>query len=189
MHPPVSGKVASRLIAAAYGCLVARVPALTSGNRGHTHYVEEQAPTHGSPDVVQAPDDVPQGGALDPRDERAAPAETLAGTWAFVVLVGIWLLLTPLAIDFGRGDSDLNVLLVGALAIAIGVMGFIRIEPKLLNRGVFALGVWLAASAGWLADSGTVRLNSLLMGLILVILSLVGLAAFSKRSRSGKSVT
>lgn len=147
--------------------------------------MDDQPTTHGSPDIVQAPDDVPEAAASDPRATRAAPAETIAGTSIFVGLVGIWLLLSPVALNYGSGDSAVNVIVVGALALAIAVLGFMRIEPRLLDRVVLGLGIWLAASAAWLADSSSVRVDSLLMGIILAVLALVGLAAYSDRGRSG----
>jgi hypothetical protein len=144
--------------------------------------MEEQPRTPGSPSVVQEPDDVADASATELHEDRAAPAATIAGVWVFVGLIGLWVLFSPLTLEYGRGDSTANAIIVGALALAVALAGITRLAGRLLDFATLALGVWLVASAAFLADSSSIRVNSVLMGGALVVLAMVSMSAFAERA-------
>ena len=145
----------------------------------------EEPRTAGSPSVVQEPTDVVDTTAADVHEERAEPAQTMAGVWVFAALIGIWLLFSPIALEYGRGDSEANVIIVGALALAIALCGITRLVPgRILGAACLLLGIWLVASAACLADSSNVRVDSVLMGGALVVLAIVSMSALADRGRT-----
>jgi hypothetical protein len=148
--------------------------------------MEEPPRTPASPNVVQEPDDVPDAAASDLHEERAAPSSTIAGIWIFVGLIGLWLLFSPAAIEYGAGDSTANTIIVGALALGVALAGITRLAGRILDFATLLLGFWLAASAAFLAESSSVRVNMVLMGGALVVLAIVSMSAFSDRGRAAR---
>jgi hypothetical protein len=147
--------------------------------------MEEQPRTPGSPSVVQEPEDVVDTAAADVHEQRAAPAGTIAGVWAFVALIGLWMLFTPVLLEYGAGDSAANAIIVGALALTIALCGITRLVPgRVLGGACLLLGIWLVASAGFLADSSNVRVDSVLMGGALVVLAIVSMSALADRGHA-----
>lgn len=134
----------------------------------------DAAPPIGAPADESAPD-----GAARPSVAPRATGwrEEALGTAAVTLIVGIWLIVSPGALGYGQGDATWNPVAGGVLAVVLSlgrILGSWRDRvPAIL---LFALGAWLAISAFLLEAPIGGQWNQALMGGIVALISIVGLA-------------
>lgn len=132
------------------------------------------------PDQVEerAPEGLPRA-SVAPRG--AGWREQLLGAEAALLAVGAWLVASPFAFDYRPGDAAwvpvAGGVLVGALAI-IRVTGAWR--ARSLSAASIAVGCALAASAPLVEAPIGGAWNQGLMGGIVVVLALIGLAGTAR---------
>ena len=115
---------------------------------------------------------------LERRDPHALPrlsrrAEVRAAGTANLA-IGLWLLVSPLVLDYGAGDPRVHDALAGA---AIAVLAVTRLttgwwSPALSWVNVL-IGFWLVAAAFWLAESAAAAWNEAASGAVVAALASV----------------
>ena len=102
------------------------------------------------------------------------------------LLAGIWLIVSPFALDYVAGDSRWNPVVCGALVAFLAlmrVMGAYR--AAWLAWISVALGAWMFASGFWLAESLAASWNAWLLGLFVIVLALLGIDATEEGRMEG----
>jgi len=86
------------------------------------------------------------------------------------VLLGFWLLASPMVLSYGAMEATQNAFAVGALLIVIGVveLSFFRVWEEWLN---VVLGAWLAVSPWVLGATETASANLVIVGLLVMALA------------------
>lgn len=90
------------------------------------------------------------------------------------ILVGIWLVIAPFALDYGAFDTPLwNDIVLG---VAIFILALVRVTAPLAHAGIswvnFALGLWLiVAPFVLLYGAGPAIFNDIIVGVITVCLA------------------
>jgi hypothetical protein len=90
------------------------------------------------------------------------------------VIAGIWLIIAPFALLYGRGTARVNDIVLG---IIIGVFGLIRaLAPGQQTAWLSWLnalwGIWLIIGSFVLAYAGSARTNDIVLGIIVLVLGL-----------------
>ncbi len=117
--------------------------------------------------------------------QQRIPGPQLPGFVSGVTLVaGIWLVLAPLAWNYGEIgvglDASRNDLLLGLVVTALGAVRLAgRIRLLLATALGIAAGLWLlvapfALAYGFGADSTRATINDLVVGLLVVIVTVIG---------------
>lgn len=102
----------------------------------------------------------------------------IAATGGISFIVGIWLIVSPVVLDYGTGDAAWNPIVCGAL-VALLTLGLQlgRATPRWPSVGVMVVAAWLYVSGYLLASSALASWNAWAAGALLFFLSAVGLAA------------
>jgi hypothetical protein len=99
-----------------------------------------------------------------------------AGTLNF--LVGLWLIVSPFALGYDRGDPFGNPIVFGALVALLGLFRATGTgRATWLSWANVVAGIWLFVSGFWLADFPLARLNLWVFGLGVFMLALVSIEA------------
>lgn len=99
-----------------------------------------------------------------------------------IVLLGLWLLISPLVIDYGSDDAAWNPIVCGALMIAAAVGGLVGVLSRTAAVvAVLGIAVWLFASGFWLADSVGASWNAWAGGAVAAFLAIAAAAAVTSR--------
>jgi hypothetical protein len=90
------------------------------------------------------------------------------------VIAGIWLIIAPFALLYGRGTARVNDIVLG---IIIGVSGLIRAfapgqQTAWLSWLNALWGIWLIIGSFVLAYAGSARTNDIVLGIIVLVLGL-----------------
>lgn len=103
--------------------------------------------------------------------------EQLLGAESVLVLAGAWLVVSPLVFGYGEGEAAWIPIAGGALVVLLAIL---RLTGAWRSRALSALhvatGALLAASAPLLEAPIGGALNQGLMGGIVMVLALIGLA-------------
>jgi peptidoglycan/LPS O-acetylase OafA/YrhL len=114
------------------------------------------------------------------------PSESPRGDWRSEVagasganlIVGIWLILSPWIVNYQSDDSWWNPIVFGA---AVGVLALARVaglyRESWLSVVNAVIGLWLFASAFWLADSTQASWNVGVCGILVFALAAWSAAA------------
>lgn len=108
-----------------------------------------------------------------PPDPAAGWREEVVGASGLNVLAGIWLIIAPFVLNYGRGDSVWNDVICGVI---VGVLALAKVGG--LHRAVglswinAIVGVWLFVSAFWLEATATAGWNNIILGIIVFVLAL-----------------
>ena len=138
----------------------------------------------GIPEDAQAPADVP---ADEPAPDGAArPSvaprtlgwrDETVGTAIVTAIVGVWLIFSPAALDYGPGDASWNPVVCGVLIVVFSIGRLVGPwRSRALGLILFVIGAWLAASAFILDAPPSGQLNQAGFGGIVALLSLIGIA-------------
>lgn len=90
----------------------------------------------------------------------------------FAALVGVWLMVSPAALEYG-GVAATNDRIVGPVAASIAIMAFSEVLRGVRLANV-ALGAWLAISAFLLPYPGAAAISPVAAGIALAVLSIPG---------------
>lgn len=129
---------------------------------------------------------------LDRPDPAAVPPATtrqeILGASGALLLAGAWLIVSPYALGYERGDAAWNPILVGALVLLLGLARLtLATWLSSISWLTAALGGWLVASALWLAESVAARWNEAVGGAVVVVLALLsGGATDAARRRAAR---
>jgi hypothetical protein len=124
----------------------------------------------------------PAEGRIDGRREYLA-AEGL------IILLGVWLMLSPFVLDYGSGDAKWNPIVCGILILAVSAAGLAdRLPRDAAAWTVMGISVWLFLSGFWLADSGEASWNAF-AGAALGFFLAIAAAAASTEEPAGLSET
>jgi hypothetical protein len=127
--------------------------------------------------ALPAAEPAPEGAARASVAPRGRWREEVLGAEASILLVSVWLILSPLVIDYGEGQDAWIPMVGGAIA---GVLVILRItvawRSRLLGVITFLVGVALLASAPWVEAPIAGQWNQGLGGAIVLVLALIGLA-------------
>lgn len=135
----------------------------------------EVAPPAGAPTDEPAPD-----GAARPSvaGRTTGWREELVGSAGATAVVGVWLVLSPEALGYGPGDATWNPVACGVLVVVFSLARlFGPWRMRALGVVLFAVGAWLAASSFLFDAPIGGQWNQALMGGIVAVVSLIGLAA------------
>ncbi len=120
----------------------------------------------------------------DPLDRAGRPASAPGerprqGDWrssvavasGLNVLAGLWLIIAPFVLGYDSGDPYWNDIVFGAivalLALARTVGAYRASWMSWLNMLV---GAWIFASAFWLDDTSTAKVNDIIVGAVIFVL-------------------
>ncbi|WP_181320022.1 SPW repeat domain-containing protein [Saccharothrix carnea] len=113
---------------------------------------------------------------------RGAP-----GPGAVVAAAGVWLVLAPSVLEYPDGGAVINDGVVGAVVAIVAITGAAVPRAASWSSGTTALlGVWEVASPFVLGhgSGSSVVANQVVVGLVVVVLSLAGVAVSVERSCS-----
>lgn len=121
----------------------------------------------------------------DERSERASWTSSVAGSNIVTLLAGIWLIVSAALINYSEPAAPV---ICGVLIVLLAVlrMGVPAVSRTLLLTTLGA-GALTAVSAFLLGDAPGETLNQGLIGLAVVVLALIGLAAEAERPRSSRA--
>lgn len=124
----------------------------------------------------------------NPVEDRAAgpgaavpPTEPAASGWRAEImtasglnlLAGIWLIASPFVVGYEAEDTLWNPIVFGAVIALLALIRVLGVYRASWLSGVNALlGLWLFASAFWLAASGEATWILLIMGMIVFFLAI-----------------
>jgi hypothetical protein len=134
--------------------------------------------------AVEAADHSPLATETDERTARADWRSSLVGTAAVTILIGAWLALSPLVIDYDKPALAIvwgAVIAVIGLARLLGALGSVTLA--IVGAAAGALTALTALLAG---DTAGPTANLALMGAAVVVVSLVGLAASGEAARKSR---
>jgi SPW repeat len=140
-------------------------------------------PPDAKPTADTPPDEPAPEGAARP---SVAPRTTgwreeAMGTALAAAAMGIWLIVSPAALDYASDDAAWNPVVCGALVVVFSLARATgRWSPWALAVITFVIGVWLAISAFLLDAPIGGQWNQAAFGSIVALLSLVGLAGLQR---------
>jgi hypothetical protein len=127
--------------------------------------------------ALPAEEPVPEGAPPASVAARGGWRQELLGAEFTILLVSAWLIVSPLVIDYGEGQDAWVPVAGGAIAAALAIF---RITGGWLNRplGVLTVfvGVALLVSSPWVEAPVAGQWNQGLVGAIVIVLALIGLA-------------
>ena len=117
----------------------------------------------------------------------AASRTELLASGVLNVLLGFWLIASPVVLAYDADDPALHDALVGAAIAAIAVARLVtrpwRSWMGWLNAG---LGLWLFAGVFWRAESATAGWNDAIVGALVVALGCTAAAATDEARRAAR---
>jgi hypothetical protein len=125
---------------------------------------------------------------LEGRDPHAVPAASwrteILGSGVLNVLLGVWLIASPIVLGYHGGDPGWHDAIIGAAIAVVAVARLItrpwRAWMGWLNAG---LGLWLLAGVFWRAESAAASWNDAIVGALVAALGAVAAAATDEARR------
>jgi hypothetical protein len=110
------------------------------------------------------------------------PREYLAAE-GLIILLGLWLVISPLVLDYGSGDASWNPLACGVLILSASAAGLAGVVSRPAAAWtVIGISVWLFFSGFWLAESTTASWNAFAAAVLGCFLAIAAAAASTERS-------
>lgn len=98
---------------------------------------------------------------------------TLTASTTCNVIAGVWLAVSPFLLGYGSGDAYWSPILFGTLVALFAVMRSAEARRVTgLSWANAAIGLWVFLSGFWLAASDAAKLNSWIVGLVILMLGL-----------------
>ena len=127
--------------------------------------------------ALPAEEPVPAGAPRASVAPRGAWRQEVLGAEATIILLSAWLIVSPLVIDYGEGQDAWVPVAGGAVAAALAIFRITGAwRSRLLGVCSTIVGVALLASAPLVEAPVAGRWNQGLIGGILIVLALIGLA-------------
>lgn len=134
---------------------------------------------------VEAPGAGPLAVETDERAARADWRSSILGSILVVGLIGIWLMVSPVPLDYERPALPI---VCGALVLMIAVVRLVAApRSRTLALAQATAGALTVVAAFAAAETAGPTANAALMGAAVIVLSLVGMAASAEaplRSRA-----
>jgi len=120
-----------------------------------------------------------------PAEGRIDGAREYLAAEGLIILLGLWLVISPLVLDYGSGDARWNPLACGVLILAAAAAGLAGVVSKYTAAwAVIGISVWLFFSGFWLADSAAASWNVFAAAALGCFLAIAAAAASTERSAS-----
>jgi len=101
------------------------------------------------------------------------------------LLAGVWLIVSPFALDYVAGDSRLNPIICGAVIVFLALIRMALWRAEWLSLINVAIGIWLFGSGFWLAESPSATWNAWFMGIAVIVLALLSIDATEEGRMEG----
>jgi hypothetical protein len=136
------------------------------------------------PPEVTAASQSPLAEQTDERTERAAWTSSIAGANIVTLVAGIWLAVSAAAINYPEPAAPV---ICGALIVVLSVLRMaVPAVSRTLALATVGAGALTAVSAFLLGDAPGETLNQALIGLAVIVLALISLAAEAERPRASR---
>jgi hypothetical protein len=135
------------------------------------------SPAHAPGDVAPAADPSPRFY----RDWRGA----VAAAGILSLAAGVWLIVSPLVLDYVAGDSKLIPMIAGAIVAFLALVRMALWRAEWLSVINILVGVFLVASGFWFAESPAASWNAWLLGAAVVVLALLSIDATEEGRMEG----
>jgi hypothetical protein len=120
----------------------------------------------------------------DERSERASWTSSIAGANIVTLVAGVWLAISAAAINYSEPAAPV---ICGILIVVLSILRMaVPAASRTLALTTAAAGALTAVSAFLLGAAPGETLNQALIGLAVVLLALIGLAAEAERPRSSR---
>jgi hypothetical protein len=146
-----------------------------------------QDPEADSPELnppALAPGDVAPAVDPNPRFYR----DWRGGVTAACILslaAGIWLIVSPLVLDYVPGDTRLIPMIAGAIVAILALVRIVTWRAEWLSLITALVGGGLFASGFWFAESPSASWNAWLLGVAVVMLALLSIDATEEGRMEG----
>jgi peptidoglycan/LPS O-acetylase OafA/YrhL len=133
---------------------------------------------------VQPASSGPLAVETDERTARAGWRSSIVGALIVTLILGVWLALSAAILDYSEPAAPV------ILGILIAILALLRLFGPIASRTLAlttaVAGGLTALTAFLMSDGPGETANQALIGLAVVVLSLIGLAADAERSRSSR---
>jgi hypothetical protein len=104
--------------------------------------------------------------------------EDVIGSVGFILVAGLWLLLSPLLLEFEPGDPTWNFAICGFLVSLVALLRLtVMRRARSLDLAAMVIAGWLFATGFVLAESDPASWNSWVLGAIIFFLAVVSVTA------------
>lgn len=111
--------------------------------------------------------------------------QDVVGVSGIVILLGLWLVVSPVVLGYGSADATWNPVACGVAAIVLALgQAVSRVRSAALGWVLMAVGVWLFASGFWLAETSGASWNARGAGTLMFFLGSVTAAATVRTGRA-----
>jgi hypothetical protein len=90
---------------------------------------------------------------------------------------GIWLIVSPLVLDYVAGDSRLIPTIAGAIVVVLALVRMVTWRAEWLSLISVLVGLGLFAGGFWFAESPSASWNAWLLGMAVIVLALLSIDA------------
>lgn len=115
---------------------------------------------------------------------RSTWRDEVMGASGMNVVVGVWLMLSPLLLGYRAEGAFWNGLLTGALITVVALLRVSRgVRDTWLSWINLALGVWVFAHGLILASATAASVNEMVTGVLVVMLAILSISATESAAR------
>jgi peptidoglycan/LPS O-acetylase OafA/YrhL len=98
---------------------------------------------------------------------------------------GIWLMVSPLVLDYVPGDTRLIPMIAGAVVACLSLVRMATWRAEWLSLMSVLVGLGLFASGFWFAESPSASWNAWLLGVAVIVLALLSIDATEEGRMEG----
>jgi hypothetical protein len=127
----------------------------------------------------------PGPGATEPDEPRHSLRYDLVGSIWLTILLGLWLIVSPLALPYEEDDASWLPIAAGALIALFAILRATGVRSVLLHFLTMAVGAGLVVGAILLADTDLARWNGIVGGAVAFFLAMVATTAVTEAEATG----
>jgi peptidoglycan/LPS O-acetylase OafA/YrhL len=101
------------------------------------------------------------------------------------IVAGVWLIVSPFALDYVEADSRLIPMIAGAVIACVGLLRMVTWRAEWLALINIVVGLFLFAGGFWFADSPAASWNAWFLGVAVVVLALLSIDATEEGRMEG----
>jgi peptidoglycan/LPS O-acetylase OafA/YrhL len=131
-----------------------------------------------------APGDVAPAVDASPRFYRDWRGGVIAAC-LLSLAAGVWLIVSPLVLDYVAGDTRLIPMIAGAIVAVLALVRMATWRAEWLSLISVLVGVALFASGFWFAESPAATWNAWLLGVAVIVLGLLSIDATEEGRMEG----
>lgn len=124
-------------------------------------------------------------GATEPDEPRHSLRYDLVGSVWLSILVGLWLIVSPLALGYEDDDATWLPIAAGALIALFAILRATGVRRVVLHFLAMAVGAGLIIGAILLTDTDLARWNGVIGGALAVFLAMVSATAVTEAAVTG----